>query len=143
MNWNDLTANPKVILGYFHEAPSLKNVEIFRLNLNRDASSFDIVFEPTTFPERASKKWPVGANTAQITLRLSEVSSIVLNGWASNVFGDLSVVKDHEFLSVTFVGTTVFEAVCTDFEVTQVVGYRKLRNETVIEPIRDFGASFV
>jgi Immunity protein 50 len=127
MNWNDFTLNPKAILGYFDAPPDLKNVEIFRVTLSRDASTMEIVFEPRTFPERTSKKWPAGANAVQITLRLSEVSSLVLNGWANNVLGDLSVIKEGKNLAVTFVGTTIFEAVCASLEVTNICAYRDTR----------------
>lgn len=134
MNWNDLTFNPKVILGYFDEAPSIENIEIFRVVLSRDASTVEIVFEPTTFPERAPKKWPIGANAAQITLRLSEVSSLLINGWASNVLGDLIVVQVRDLIAVTFIGDVVFEAECACVEVTQVVGYTDTRRANATEP---------
>lgn len=74
----------------------------------------------TSVPRAQLKKWPVGANQAQITLRLSEVSAVVLNGWACNVFGDLTVLKDGDRLAVTFVGATVFEAICESLEVIKV-----------------------
>lgn len=127
MNWNELTLNPKVILGYFTQPPSLENVEIHQLRLSRDSATAEIVFEPAAFPERTSKKWPSGANTCQITLRAIEVSALYLSGWGSNIFGTLALSKEGSGLSISFEGPVNFKVSCSFADISQVSGYINAR----------------
>jgi len=125
MSWNDLTLNPKVVLGYFNQPPSIDRIEIYRLVLNRDASCLEIVFEPSTFPENPSPKWPVGSNTVQITLRTIGISQLELNGWSNNIFGSLSISKVDGAISLAFEGQIKLKVICSYLDVTKVSGYCK------------------
>lgn len=127
MSWNDLTLNPKVILGYYTQAPSLENVEIHRISLGRDAAFAEIILEPTAFPERLSPKWPTGSNTCQITLRAIDISALEIYGWGSNVFGNLTIAKESNGLFISFEGNVKFKVSCSCIDITKVSGYINAR----------------
>lgn len=123
MNWNDYTLNPKVILGYYTEAPSLTNVEIHRLTLLRDAAMVEMVLEPTQFPDKHSKRWPVGSNACQITLRAMDVTQLEMRGWATTIIGNLSIEPDDGGFVIGFEGVVSLKIRCPFIDVSRVTGY--------------------
>lgn len=127
MNWNESTLNPKVLLGYYEQAPSLEQVELHRISLLRDGPTAEIVFDVSTFPEKPSSKWPSGANTCQIVIRAIGLSQVELTKWATQCSGRLEVNPAQGALELVFSGAAKFRFLCSHIEVAGVSGYINVR----------------
>ena len=125
MTWNNLTLNPKVMLGYYDQVPTLKDVEIVRINLLQDGPTAEIVFEPKEFPTTRSSKWPAGANACQITLRAFALSEIAILHWTTSVIGDLKISAVPQGVEVLFQGKGSLRFVCLHIDVAKVIAYLK------------------
>ncbi|GAB3361726.1 Imm50 family immunity protein [Lysobacter tyrosinilyticus] len=123
MDWNQITFNPKVILGYYSVAPSLKNVCVHRISLHRDGPSAEITFEPQDFPDKPSSKWPESANTCQILIRAFAVTQVDVRRWGTGVSGDLEISRTSSGIEVVLSGEGAFRLVCSELDVVSVVGY--------------------
>lgn len=123
MNWNEKTLNPKVILGYYDKAPSLRSVEIHRVSLLRDGPMAEIVFDVAEFPERPSPKWPLGANICQITIRPIGISKVEITRWGTGVVGDLEIKSAQGLVEISFSGEGNFRFLCSHIDITSVSGY--------------------
>lgn len=123
MNWNDHTLNPKVLLGYYDEAPSLQRIVIHRVSLLRDGPTAEIVFDVGELPQRRSPKWPEGCNTCQITLRASGLTEVDVTQWGTGVVGELTVQPIPSGLELGFEGEARFRFVCSHLQVAGVAGY--------------------
>jgi hypothetical protein len=125
MDWNQLTLNPRVVLGYYSTAPSLENICVHRISLHRDGPSVEITFEPREFPDKPSSRWPGGANACQILIRANAVSQVDIHRWGTGVSGDLQVSRVADGIEVVLSGEAALRLECSDLEVVSVVGYRR------------------
>ena len=123
MNWNESTLNPKVLLGYYDAAPSLKGVQVHRVSLLRDGPTAEIVFDVDSFPERLSPKWPRGANTCQITIRAIGITEVNISRWGTGVLGDLEIGLENGIVEIAFSGQGKFRFLCSHLDVASVSGY--------------------
>jgi hypothetical protein len=123
MNWNDYTLNPKVVLGYYEAAPSLAGAEIHRISLLRDGPTAEIVFEPTEFPKKPSKRWSVGSNTCQIVIHAIGLSEVSISCWSPSAIGDLVVLPTPSGIAVSFSGGGEFQLLCSHLYVVGLSGY--------------------
>ncbi|MCL4409460.1 MAG: immunity 50 family protein [Gammaproteobacteria bacterium] len=128
MNWNDNTLNPKKILGYFENVPSTKHVQLHRLVFLRDGPAAEITFDLTEFPQNPSSKWPMGANTCQITIRALGLSEVSLTRWGTGVSGELAINKVSGALEVSFSGEGHFKLLCSHVDIVSVSGYINNQN---------------
>lgn len=123
MNWNEHTLNPRVVLGYYDAAPSLKSVEVHRVSLLRDGPTAEIVFDVDSFPERPSSKWPLGADTCQITIRAIGITEVDISRWGTGVLGDLEIDSENESVEIAFSGQGKFRLLCSHLDVVSISGY--------------------
>lgn len=123
MDWNQLTSNPKVVLGYYSVVPNLRDVCIHRISLHRDGPTAEITFEPHDYPDKPSSKWPDEANTCQILLRAIGVTQVDINRWGTGLHGDLEIHRLPDGIEVIFSGEGAFRLVCAVLDVASVVGY--------------------
>lgn len=123
MDWNQLSINPKTLLGYYSSAPSLNGVTLFTLSLSRDGPCAELVIEPRVFLEQPSTRWPAGSNTCQITLRAIGLTKISVDAWGTGVHGDLQIEPNGEGLMLTFRGDASFQVWFHHLQVVHVVGY--------------------
>lgn len=123
MNWNENTLNPRVVLGYYDTAPSLNSVEVHRVSLLRDGPTAEIVFDVDNFPERPSPKWPLGANTCQITIRAIGITEVDISRWGTGVLGDLEISSGNGMVEIAFSGQGKFRFLCSHLDVASVSGY--------------------
>ena len=123
MNWNESTLNPKVILGYYENAPSLKSVVLHRVSLLRDGPTAEIVFEVTEFPEKPSSKWSASANACQITIRAIGIHVVELSHWGTGISGELEIKPAKGGVEISFTGEAKFRFLCTHIDVANVSGY--------------------
>lgn len=124
MNWNDFTANPKVIRGYYDTVPSLAHVRLHSISLHRDGPLAEIVVDLRKFPERPSAKWPVGANTCQITIHAIGLTQTTITKWGTGVDGEITIQPTADALELSFAGEGSFRFVCSHVHIAKVVGYR-------------------
>lgn len=123
MSWNDLTLNPKILLGYFDHVPSLDGIEIQSISLQPMGPCMEIVFEPAKFPERPSARWHAGSNRCQITLRAIGVTGLEISGWDSQVGGNLAVTQSSQGISLLFEEQTRFRVSCDFIDIANVADY--------------------
>jgi len=85
MNWFSFVENPKALNDFFDTAPSLKNVEVVSLVVDRDGPSVSLHLAinetPTKFPARLKKQNP---NAISLRLQLLGVETLTLEGWATD-----------------------------------------------------------
>ena len=91
MSWNDLTLNPRVILGYYSAPPELDDVEVLSLSLRRDGPLLEMVVGLPSFPDRPSPRWEASANTVQATFRFFGLREVSITGWGTSNVGHLSI----------------------------------------------------
>jgi hypothetical protein len=127
MNWNDLTLNPKVILGYYEAGPSLKKVDLHRVSLLRDGPTAEIVFEVDEFPQKPSPRWPSGANACQITLRAIGLCEVELRQWGTGVSGELEIKPLPDGIKICFSGEGAFRFKCSHVDVASISAYIRER----------------
>lgn len=125
MGWNDLTDNPKVLLGYFDRVPTLSHVVLHRLTLLRDGPTVEIVVEVPEFPDRVSKKWPADADTCQITISASDISEIEITKWGTGVHGELTISGGPGSIQVCFSGEAEFKFRSSYVDVRGVTCYAR------------------
>jgi hypothetical protein len=130
MTWNDYTVNPKVILGYYNNAPSLTGVEDHRIFLLRDGPDAEITFQPQHFPDKPSRKWLTESNTCQITIRASGITEFEMTNWTVRNIGDIAIVPIGGGMEVRFNGLMRFKIRCDCVDVSKVTGYVIEKNST-------------
>jgi len=82
MTWLDLTENPEAVNSTFEEVPSLTDVEIVRVVLERDGPTVEIDAALNQRPDKISKRLQsAGANAVTLRLQLLGVESVSLEGW--------------------------------------------------------------
>src|SRR4051812_3439667 len=87
MTWYDECENPKVIRGYYSAPPALDRLDLHEVLLHRDGPLLRLRGDLAVFPDRPSKRWPEGANTAQVTLSLCGVSGVNIRDWRTTIEG--------------------------------------------------------
>lgn len=96
MHWIDITSNTGLLLEAFNNnVPSLRNAYIHDIRVNNDGTDTLIRFDLAEYPENPPAGWKA-ANTLQITLALSAVQSISLEGWASKMIADIDLAKNDD-----------------------------------------------
>lgn len=93
--WCELTLNPKSISSIFGDTePSLRKVLLKKIALSNNGPEIEMYFEITSFPLIPPKKWiEKGYNTAQIWMKLIEVTDVKLNGWGRKNIVDIQLIK--------------------------------------------------
>src|SRR4051812_38482524 len=97
MPWYDLTANSEVVRGYYSSAPALDRIDLHGVRLHRDGPVLHLSADLTPYPDMPSKRWPAGANTAQIDFALWGIRSLAIDGWATDMAGVFSLehIAEH------------------------------------------------
>jgi hypothetical protein len=125
MPWYDLTANPKVVHGYYSGAPPLDHMELHGVRLHRDGPVLHLSADLTPFPDMPSKRWPAGANTAQIDLALWGVRLLTIEGWTTDMVGvfTLEHVAEHRLRFSFLSDTATIRGECIAARIDGITGY--------------------
>lgn len=129
--WQDLTLNSKSIYSIFgDEEPSLKKALLKKVDLSNNGPEIVLYLEIVNFPLTPPKKWiEKGYNTAQIWMRLIDVTHVKLTGWGRYNVVDIQLKKIEDDL----IYLNAKGAGC-DIEMTfkwidaGVTGYKKIIN---------------
>ncbi|MBI1175812.1 hypothetical protein GC207_00070 [bacterium] len=127
MPWYDLTANPKVVHGYYSTAPALDRMDVHGVRLHRDGPVLHLTADLIPFPDMPSKRWPSGANTARIDLALWGIRSLTIEGWATDMVGQFTLEPVAERrLRFAFVSDTAsIRGECMAVRIDGITGYVK------------------
>ena len=124
MSWLQHTQNPKALLGYYGQAPSLDNVTLHSLALRRDGPTAELVLDLEQFPAKPSTRWPAESNTCQVTLQAVGVERVTVRHWGTGVLGTLEVTARSGFIKLSFTGQARFELACLQVSISKVSGYK-------------------
>lgn len=93
MTWIDLLTNPEPIRSvYGDEVPTLDNISVFDITLDRNSAKLNLRFDLENFPSRPPKKWRESANnTVQLTLSFIPACDVKIEGWNVSPVGSLSM----------------------------------------------------
>jgi len=127
MAWYDLTSNPKVVHGYYSAPPALDHLDLHGVRLHRDGPVLHLSADLTPFPDMPSKRWPVGANTAQIDVALWGVRSLAIDGWATDMLGVLTLerISEHRLRFSFLSDSASIRGECMAVRIDSITGYVK------------------
>src|SRR5437016_2870185 len=85
MTWLDLADNPEAVKSTFETAPSLKNVEVFSVLIDREGPTITVEIALNEAPSKPSPRWErINANAVTLKLQMLGVESVTLEGWATD-----------------------------------------------------------
>jgi hypothetical protein len=125
MPWYDLTANPKVVSGYYSGTPALDRMDLHGIRLYDDGSVLHLSADLGLFPDMPSKRWPSGANAAQIDLALWGIRSLSIEGWSTEMAGvfTLEHIAEHRLRFSFLSDTTAIRGECMAVRIDGISGY--------------------
>jgi hypothetical protein len=126
VSWNELSLNPRVILGYYSAPPELEAVEAHSFLLHRNGPTLEMVVEMATFPDRRSPRWEATANAAQARFRFFGLREVRIEGWGTSNVGRLSMSPHAGGVRFEFLGGGAScVGVSEHFDITGVSVYTK------------------
>lgn len=101
--------------------PSLAQVNLHEVQLNRDGPTVLLRFDLDTFPTNPPPKWRAsGFNTVQVRLMGIGMHRFSLSGWGTTQFGPLSILTSARGVEVRFTSGEVTLDAC--FHVLRIDG---------------------
>ena len=94
--WYTFCENPQAIVQLYTAPPSLDDVEIHEIIMQRDGPHMQLRVELGTFPDKPPAKWPKEANAIQMTLDVWGVRELDLAGWGTTNRGTLTFSRTGE-----------------------------------------------
>jgi hypothetical protein len=128
MTWLDLAENPEAVKSAFDLAPSLKDVEVISLHLDRNGPTVVVEVALNEQPSKPSFRWERnGVNAVNLKLELLGVESLTLDGWASENPVTIGIQRDDSTkITVRITGlTTEFTCGCRWLRIGGLVGYHR------------------
>jgi hypothetical protein len=108
MSWADALVDRHIIDAFYSTPPSLRGVNLHAINMGRDGPTVTLQFALSTYPDRAPPKWTARqCNTAHLALRLLAVKSLQVEGWDTEIVGDIELVNEADGVRVSFQSRTV------------------------------------
>jgi hypothetical protein len=124
MAWPDYLENPLAISSLFANPDDLSQINLHEIMAHRDGPVVRLRFDVTAMPEIFPARWPAEANTTQVTLAAWDVTTLQLDGWATSVFGQLSVARDGNRYLLSFASKTCqLRASCSSLRLERLQGY--------------------
>ncbi|MCC7423269.1 MAG: hypothetical protein IT428_23585 [Planctomycetaceae bacterium] len=125
MCWADSLVDRRIIDAFYSTPPSLCRVNLHAINMNRDGPTVTLRFDLSTYPDRVPPKWVARqCNTAHLTLRLLAVKSLQIEGWDTEIVGDIDIVKDAHGVCMSFHSDVVRVTCSAGFvDVERIEGY--------------------
>ena len=101
-DWTELLVDPRTIRAIFGQAPSLEQVELVSIVLNRDGPMATLSFELAEFPVDPPKKWrEAGFNAVQVRLQALGVRALEIRGLETTPILDLRLQREGDLLRVS------------------------------------------
>jgi hypothetical protein len=131
MTWLELAENPEAVKSLFETVPSLIDVEIVRIVVERDGPTVEIhaaLDEAPTKPSRRSHE--SGANAVTLKLQLLGVTGFSLEGWATENRAAIDIrLGDSNRIDLTVSGIST-RLNCTS-KWLRIIGLTPYRRENV------------
>ena len=101
-DWTDLLDDPRAIRAIFRDtAPSLDQIELHEVVLDRDGPTAILRFDLAEFPIDPPKKWlEQGCNTVQVRLQAIGVRTVEVQGLVTSPVLDLEIRREGKDLHV-------------------------------------------
>jgi len=128
MTWLDLAENPEAVKSAFEIAPSLKDVEVVALRIDRDGPTITVDIALSEQPSKLSPRWErISANAVTLTLQLLGVETVSLDGWATENQATIDINPGSSTkIEVQITGaTTQFRCRCQWLRIAGLTGYRR------------------
>lgn len=126
MTWIDCLYKSNGIKAIYGSAlPTLDSVRLHTVRLHRDYA-VSIQFDLSEYPSSPPAKWSKrGLNTVQIELCLSDIESLLISEWSSQMCVDLDIqaVPDSTF-RVSCAGTPKLEIVARWIHLSKITAYQ-------------------
>lgn len=101
MSWHQSAINRQSLDSLYETVPQLENVELFSLNLNREASQLQIRFNLSAFPDNPPTRWHKDFNTVQIQLSFWGIRNFEARGWQENMNVKIDIESRDKVLEVS------------------------------------------
>src|ERR1700759_5773793 len=100
--WSEHLRDIKPLKGVYGDAiPKLHGL-LHEVILHQDGPSLKLRMDLKEFPKELPKKWvEKNFNTAQITLLLSDVSALLIEGWAKNASVEIEIKSADSEIELT------------------------------------------
>ena len=107
--WLDELENPEAINSVFETAPSLDEVEIVSVSMDRDGPTVVLAVALHESPSKPSPRWQrTGANAVTLNLQMFAVEAVKMEGWSTDNKVKLTIVRESpDQMKVTAVGPRV------------------------------------
>jgi len=128
MNWLDLAENPEAVRSTFEVAPSLTDVEVVSVLIDRDGPTVAVEITLNEQPSKPSPRWEkIAANAINLKLQLLGVESVALDGWATENKATIDIHPGSATkIEVRVTGpTTKFKCCCQWLRIAGLTGYRR------------------
>lgn len=124
MTWTDHLLNSERIKAiYGSEVPSLNSACIHEIRLDRRATSAYISMDLLDYPSPPPAKW-TSNNTIQVELYISDIESLSVDGWASEMHPDLEIHKTHgSKIRITSTTTPRLEIIAEWISISKISSY--------------------
>ena len=94
--WIDELENPEAVRKVFETAPTLDNVEITSVTMDREGPTVVLTIALKEVPSKSSPKWQrMGMNAVTLSLQLLAVENLSLEGWATHIIVKVDITRER------------------------------------------------
>ena len=106
MSWLKFAENPEAASSLFDPPPSLQNVEIFTLKIDRDGPAAELTIALDEYPSSPPSKWQTQqANAVTMTLQLLALADLEVKGWSTTNRAEMQITRvNAEQLEIVAMG---------------------------------------
>ena len=126
MTWQNLLENPEAITTLFQNVPSLEDVEIVSITMDREGPTIMLSILLRDYPTKPSPRWNRnGVNAVALRLQLLGVVSTIIEGWSNSNRATVTLERDAaDQIQVHAAGEDLrLECSCGWLRVDGVTGY--------------------
>lgn len=102
MSWTDfLIDKSKIISIYGNKIPSLQEVDLHEVILNRDGPRIVLRFDLPEFPDSPPKKWlALGFNRVQVQLMVLNIHELAIENFSTECKCNIIIYPEKDFFSL-------------------------------------------
>ena len=124
MPWYHLAENAKSVTSTFTSLPTLDEIWVSYIELDREGSTLRLRFDVEDFPDCPPAKWAPEFNQVQLTVDFSDVKALCIDGWGRENRAKLTATIEEGRPSIVIQGSECsLRFTCYAFRIMLISGY--------------------
>lgn len=107
-NWLEILVEADFLTQIYRTSPDLSKISVHEVSFDREAAVMRLRFDLPDFPINPPETWTENCfNRVQITLNLTDLTFVNVEGWSYEITGPLSICKTNTGVLLSFSGNGV------------------------------------